>query len=118
MPKRRKKTKEISYSVGSYSFLLGIFIAIVGGLVPLPNAFKLLLVFLGLIVGFLNITETETIPFLVAAIALSMVGLANFNVIPYVGIYITQIVTNILYFVAPAAIIVALKAIYELASTV
>ncbi len=77
----------------------------------------LLLVVLGLITGLMNITEKETTPFLVAALALLATGTASATlmVIPKVGIYLASIVNAIGVFVAPAAIVVALKTIKALA---
>jgi len=77
----------------------------------------LLLVVLGTIVGFLNVTAKETTEFLVAAIALIAAGGAGLNVIVWgnIGIYLQSILSNITVFVAPAAVVVALKAVFELA---
>jgi len=102
--------------IGHWSFILGVIIAILAGLAGAAyvEAAALLLVVLGIIVGFLNISEKETTSFLVAAIALVAVGAAGLEKLPAVGSYIGPILTNIATFVAPAAIIVALKAVYEL----
>ena len=78
-----------------------------------------MLVILGLLVGFLNITEKETTPFLVAAIALLATGSAtdSLKIIPpkALGIFLASAVNNIAAFVAPGAILVAVKAIWALA---
>jgi len=60
------------------------------------------------------ITEKETTSFLVAAVALLLAGTANFSAIPGIGQYIAQILHFVGIFVAPAAVIVALKAVYAL----
>ena len=107
--------------IGEWAFIIGIIIAILVGFVndsSLMGILTLVLVVLGLLVGFLNITEKETTPFLVAAIALLATGNAadSLNAIPYgLGAFLSNAVKNIAAFVAPAAILVAVKAIYALA---
>ncbi len=105
--------------IGGWAFIAGVIIAILVGLVPLDAATTgyatLVMVVLGLIVGFLNIADKETTPFLIAAIALLAAGNGGLSLIPAVGSYITNILNNIVAFVAPAAIVVALKAVYAFA---
>ena len=108
-------------TIGEWAFLLGVVIAIIAGipgLVPEANMGLVAtgLVILGLIVGLLNITQKESPTFLVAAIALLLAGTAGLDELPMVGAWIGGILTNIATFVAPAAVIVALKVVYELAS--
>ena len=111
-----------SQAVGSWAFILGVIIAILAGLAAgmldaiTAGWITLVLVILGLIVGFLNISDKETSGFLIAAIALMAVGTANLAVIPSIGMYLASMVQNIAAFVAPAALIVALKAVYNLAA--
>jgi len=101
--------------IGSWAFILGVLIAIVAGLVPAWQTSTLVwvLVILGLIVGFLNITGKETTEFLVAALTLMIIGSAG--AIPALGVVILSILANIVAFVAPAALVVALKSIWTLA---
>lgn len=106
--------------VGELAFLAFVIIAILAGLATSANlsadysAVTAVLVVLGIIVGLLNISEKETMPFLVASIALLAAGTASFAAIPTVGIVIDNILGFIGAFVAPAAVIVGLKAIYSL----
>jgi len=108
---------------GHWAFILGVIIAIIAGLAigfidaTTGGWITIFLVVLGVIVGFLNISEKETQPFLIATIALMLVGtsLSGLNIVD-LGMYLTSIVSNIAAFVAPAALIVALKAIYKLAA--
>lgn len=103
--------------IGRWSFILGVIIAIVAGLTGMAYAeTTALLVVLGVIVGFLNISEKEVYNFLIAAIALLLTGTATFSALAWfgIGILLDQIVANIAIFVAPAAVIVALKAVYAL----
>ena len=109
--------------LGEWSFIGGILVAIVVALFSgnlsgdIKGWLVLLLVILGLIVGLLNISEKETTPFLVAAVALLATGTAgaSLSIIPIIGKYLQPVVMNIAVFVAPAAIVVALKSIQSLA---
>ncbi len=106
--------------LGQWAFVGGVVIALLLGFVPQwQGQLTLLLVVLGLVVGFLNVTEKETTPFLVAAIALLATGVAKdkLALIPpdALGNFLVSAVANVNVFVAPAAILVALKAIWALA---
>jgi hypothetical protein len=110
--------------VGIYAFLIGIIIAILAGIAggaiaAYSGPVALVLVILGLIVGLLNITDKNISGFLIAAIALMVVGSANLVTIDTIvlglGTILQAIVTNIVVFVAPAALVVALKAIWNMA---
>ncbi len=102
--------------LGHWSFIAGVILAILAGLLGAAYAdmVAMVLVVLGLIVGFLNISEKEVSDFLIAAIALLLTGAAGLEALPVVGMYLGPILTNIATFVAPAVVIVALKAVYEL----
>ncbi len=109
--------------MGQWAFIIGVLVAVVVGLFSSnldPNTggwLVLLLVVLGLIVGFLNVTEKESTPFLIAAVALLLTGTAGATLarIPAVGNYLAGVVQQIAVFVTPAAIVVALKSIQSLA---
>ncbi|MEK6941600.1 MAG: hypothetical protein AABW85_01980, partial [archaeon] len=79
----------------------------------------LALVVLGLVVGVLNISDKEVGKFLVASIALILVGSANLTaantVVFGLGTIMQTIVVNLARFVAPAALVVALKSIFSMA---
>lgn len=102
--------------IGSYTFIVGVVVAILAGLAGLTGDLPvLILVLMGLMVGLLNVSVKETTDFLVAAIALIVAGTANISVIPIAGEILQAVLANIMVFVAPAAIVVALKDIYALA---
>jgi hypothetical protein len=106
--------------IGHYSFLAGIVLAIIAGIATdliAANIVTLVLVILGLAVGFMNITAKETTQYLVAAVAIMLAGSANIAIIPAIGPYLQAILANIVVFVAPAAIVVGMKTIKALAST-
>ena len=104
---------------GSWSFIIGLVIALLVGLfAEASGVLVTLLVVLGLIVGFLNVTEKETHGFLVAAIALILAGTAGEYLasIPWgLGGILQRITNNFVVLVAPAAIVVGVKSIYGLA---
>ncbi|MBI4150862.1 hypothetical protein HY492_01935 [Candidatus Woesearchaeota archaeon] len=102
--------------IGHWAFIVGILLAIIAGLVPQlqTSTITWILVILGLVVGLLNISAKETTEFLVAVIALLIVGSAG--AIPALGGIVLAILANIVALSAPAALIVALKAIYGLAA--
>ncbi len=119
---------------GSYAFLLGVIIAVVVGIVAsiVPDMMTvgsmelitLVLVILGLIVGFLNIHDKNVTSFLIATIAVSMVGgvtsvtaggFVAVSEISIIGFLIANIVGSIVALVAPAALVVGLKQIWVLA---
>ena len=107
--------------LGEWSFIVGVLLSILFGFIPIEwdGLATLALVVLGLVVGLLNITEKESTPFLVAAVALMTVTTvgANLNKIPPVvlGTFLQSAVGKIGVFVAPAAVVVGLKAIRSLA---
>jgi hypothetical protein len=108
------------HKFGHFAFVGGILIAIIAGLLQTTSTFfVLLLLVLGIIVGFLNITAKEVTPFLVATIALIVGGSADFQVLNVLfdplGTVLTSLFTFIKVFVAPAAIVVSLKSIIALA---
>ena len=107
-------------SLGEWAFVLGVLLALLGGFLVSfglvsGGTVALVLVVLGLLVGFLNVTEKETAPFLIAAIALLAAGSAGLGTLPVIGLYLGSVLLYISTFVAPAAVIVGLKAILELA---
>ncbi len=115
-------------NVGSMAFILGVLIAVVAGIiavalsgVPGIEYVPLILVLLGLVVGFLNIKDKQIDSFLIAAIALTLLASVGgyLNTLDAVtialGTYLVTILGYIGVFVAPAALVVALKSIYRLA---
>ena len=112
-------------AIGSWAFLLGIFIAIIAGALlltdksnPALTTVTSFLVLLGTIVGLLNITRKETNSFLLASVVLVLVsgfGITVYSDVLKVGPYLQAMLVAILQFVVPATIIVALKAIFSLA---
>ncbi|MCK5042500.1 MAG: hypothetical protein KAJ20_00255 [Candidatus Aenigmarchaeota archaeon] len=108
--------------VGAFAFFLGIALAVIAGLpgdVPAATAIMapLILTIFGFIVGFLNITDDEVKPFLIAAIALMIVAKGGLEELPYIGAYLVDMLKYILLFVSASALVVSLKAIYDIAKS-
>ncbi|MBM4406765.1 MAG: hypothetical protein FJ039_11440 [Chloroflexi bacterium] len=107
--------------VGAGAFLIGFIISIIGGIFAADNGGLIaLLVILGLLVGFLNVTAREIIPFLIAATALVIIGTSDVfeplnRVIGGFGDRIDDVVTMIAIFAAPAAVVQALLAYVAIA---
>jgi hypothetical protein len=111
--------------LGKYAFMACIMIAVVAGVASVFVSFSsawvaLVLVVLGVFVGFTTITEKEVTPFLLAAIALTVASSGGWfliidGAVAKLGTFINSTLYNIASFVAPASIILATKMIYELA---
>jgi len=108
--------------ISGYLFLLGVVVAVVAGLVNIPQSSTILLV-LGVIIGLLgalgvgSVDPKEADMFLLAVIALMAAGAAgHLGDLPIVGQYLGPIVSNIALLVAPAAVIIALEAVWRAGS--
>lgn len=116
-----KKQDNAVQKAGSWAFIIGIIIAIIAGFWPLGTVMTSVLIILGLIVGFLNVTASETNSFLFAALVLvvmsSLGGQLLGEVNKYVGPMLQSVFSAMMLFIIPAALIVALKAIYALAES-
>ena len=93
--------------IGRWALIIGIILAVLAGFTEVPSLAVILFV-LGLIVGFLNIKEKESTPFLVATIALLVIGVSGFQ-FGRLNDTVISILTNFLAFVSAAALVVALK---------
>lgn len=113
--------------IGKYSFIAGVVIAVLLGLaIPALRAAQgwlyTILVLLGLVVGFLNVSGKETKDFLLVTVALVIVAyIAGAQVdrwaseVQFIGTYLKDIFGNIVAFVVPASVVVALKETWDLA---
>ena len=100
-------------TIGHWSLLEGIVLAVLSGFAAIPKLAIVLFV-LGLIVGFLNVTETESTPFLVAVIALLLIGVAGLQIGELTGV-VASTLTNFISFVAAAGLVVAIKQVLTVA---
>jgi hypothetical protein len=103
--------------IGFWAFIVGFVLAILAGIIwPTNQAIVVVLVILGIIIGFLNVSSKEFMLLLLATIALVVVGNAF---APLGTLRVGEVLGNILsrigVLVAPAAIIVAIKALWAVA---
>jgi hypothetical protein len=118
--KMAKNSVNLLAKVGSWAFIVGVIIALIVGVFSTANVVTTsVLIVLGLIVGFLNVTGRETTPFLLAAVSLVIISNFGGDVFSTMnsafGNTLTSVLGAMMTFVIPATIIVALKAIYDLA---
>lgn len=100
-------------TVGRWALIAGLILAVLSGFAEIEYLPVILFV-LGLIVGFLNVTEKESTPFLVAVIALLLAGVAIGQLAALVPV-VASIVNNFTAFVAAAGLVVALKQVIAVA---
>ncbi len=112
--------------IGAWAFLIGVILAVVVGLSQkyLANSTSnmpyVVLVILGVIVGFLNVGDKDSITFLLASLALVIVSgfgqssLIYVSNIPILG-SLNAILSALLVMFVPATIIVALKTVFSIA---
>jgi hypothetical protein len=130
--KAQDKGKGLLAKLGPIFFLLGVIIAIVVGM--LLGAGTILqtddiwgytaaaLAGLGFVVGLLTvigvgtITKDEITQFLIGTIAIVTVGIAGQSTvdIPLIGDYVSGVTLCMIMFFAPAAIVIALKTLWDL----
>jgi hypothetical protein len=119
--------KKLAGTIGLLAFFVGIILAIVGGIGYHDNSgITLTLVIVGILVGVLNITGKEVLPLLIAAIALIVVGTTGLGGDKGVfgalndlggeaGTKINDMVAYLATFMAPAAVISAIRAVWAIA---
>lgn len=118
--KSKKEDKMKEAAVGKWAFLLGIILAVLVGLVAVPYSTltAVILMVLGLIVGFLNVETKETNNYLVAAVALLVIGIGGINAMDILGVtvydWVQGVLSNFIAFVGASALVVAIKAIVQL----
>ena len=108
--------------VGAYAFLIGIILAVILGLstqtLTKPNTiFYIILVALGVIIGYLNSGDRESMSFLFASIAIVIVGSQGnatlvfmSNISPVLSI-LNNVLRALLVLFIPATVIAALKVV-------
>lgn len=105
--------------IGKWAFIIGLVLAIIAGLISTAGIYEipslnLILVVLGLIVGFLNIAEKDTIKLLLAIVVLMAIGGLTTSVFgTIISQYLEGMLTNIVIFASGAGLVVAIKAVIE-----
>ena len=102
-----------SKELGRWSFVTGLVLAVLAGFIQVAWL-PIVLFTLGLIVGFLNVSEEKSSEFLIATIALLLIGMSGLQ-ISLVGqqfnMTINLMLNNFISFVAAAGLVVAIKLI-------
>lgn len=102
--------------LGGIAVIVGALLAVVGAFMDMPGWYSMVLVILGLITGFFNVTDAESRRFLLAAIALVVSADAvhglDFGGLG-IGETITDIMNNLVMFLSPAVLLVALKSLFS-----
>ncbi len=104
--------------LGKLAFIAGLIIAVIASFAQFgldPEIAALALAVLGLIVGLLNVTGQETRTFLLAAIAL-MLSATSVQGLPLVGDVLSNILTNLVAFLAAAVLVVSIRSLFFTAS--
>jgi len=111
----RKASTSKGDLIGGWAFLIGLVLAIIlGAMGRIDGAMSTILVLLGLIVGFLNVSDKESNQFLLAGISLVIVS--SFGASALQGLTIVaDILHAILILFVPATMIVALKSVFQIA---
>lgn len=93
--------------IGHWSFIGGLILAVLAVFVQAPYL-ALILFVLGLVVGFLNIKEKESAPFLISVIALLVIGAAGLQLGQLTPV-ISSILNNFIAFISATGLVVAIK---------
>ncbi len=106
--------KKTNNKIGAWAFLIGVILAIIFAFLSMQTWVIWLFLLVGIFVGLLNISETETKPFLFAGTILVIISALSGNVFASVK-YVPNFLTNLMTIFTPATIIVALKSVFSLA---
>jgi hypothetical protein len=121
MAREKDVESKMMTMLGPAAFYIGLLIAIIAMFITPSGWLYVVLGILGVIVGLLNITTKESGPFLFATIAFIVAAFGMQYLITAVpgGVTVpkelTRLAANITVLVGAAAIIIALRAIYEAA---
>lgn len=99
--------------IGHWAFIGGLALSVLAGFIQI-SSLPLILFILGVVVGFLNIKDKESMPFLVSVIALLVIGVAGLQLGTFTGV-VTSVLNNFIAFVAAAGIVVVIKQILSVA---
>jgi len=108
----------VDNKLGSWAFIVGLLLAIVLGLglTQYQAPLTWIIFLIGVVIGLLNVTAHETQSFLTAGTILALLAFLGSQAGVFGGVVVLQNILNgILTLFVPATMIVALKAVYELA---
>lgn len=96
--------------IGRFALLIGIILSILPVFVPIKSL-SIILYILGFVIGFLHITDKESMSFLVALIALLVIGVSTIELGIFTGTFVL-VLNNIIALLSSAGLIVSLKQIF------
>jgi hypothetical protein len=114
--------------IGAYSFLVGVVLAVLVGILQqslsiaktnsLPYA---ILVLLGIILGFCNFNDKDSLTFLIASLSLVIVSGFGQTALVYVATVpilssLSSVLSALMVMFVPATIIVALKTVFSISN--
>lgn len=114
------ENKSSSYLIGSWSFFVGLILAVILGLGytgKFQDTLLWVVFLLGIVVGLLNITHKEVTPFLISGTVLVLVSYLGLEVgiFDKVMPFVRNILGGILTMFVPATLIVAIRAVFVMA---
>jgi hypothetical protein len=122
LPVENEKTREVLQRIRGAGFLVAIAIAVIGGLLSSedgPGSLLVsVLVLLGMLGGLTNVRSAESRDFLLASVALVFVSTFGGPVLKQVSVigpYLDSVLLSILALMTPAAVVVAIIALFRLA---
>ncbi len=122
MVKQKKLVVDSTSLLGSWSFLVGVILAVILGIgfgTQYKSQMLWAIFLLGIVIGLLNISSKEVSAFLTSGTVLVLVSYLGTQVGDFEVVQGTHMISNILSGVltlfVPATIIVALKAVFVLA---
>ena len=105
--------------LGAWAFLIGVILAVIFAFITGGAWLGWVLVIIGLVIGLLNIADSEVSPFLMAGAILVIISYFGGGVFANLKIadiaFFKNILDNMLMLFIPATIIVALKSVFSLA---
>ena len=104
-----------SLQTGYWAFCAGLIISVISPFIAIPYT-GIILFILGLVVGFVNVKGSETNTFLLAVIALMVIGVGGIQLFALTT-PVVAILTNVIALVSPAALVVAVKTILTVGKT-
>ena len=109
---------------GAWAFLIGVVLAVAVGILSfgtLNSIILAVLVILGMVVGFINVSDKDVNKFLLAAVSLVIVSFAGIQGIKgaeIIGIQIGKIISStlgaLLVLLVPATVVVAIKSLFSI----
>ncbi len=120
---KKKSVIRIESLVGPLVFYIGLLISVVAAAAYTPSGeFYIVLAVLGVIVGLFNVTAPEVNKFMISSIAFILTAMAMQQMISAeatvtIPTELTRLATNIVVLIGAGVLVIALKAIYEIAKS-